>query len=64
MQRPSVPPPFVLWHMLIAKPTKISVWNREKKNQEVKCLRIWDSTGVGVGNHTYFQEVVNLLLTG
>ena len=39
----------VLWRMLIAKPGKVSPENGAgKKNQEVKCLRVWDSIGGGV----------------
>ena len=48
MQRLSVPPPSVIWCMLIAKPVKISWQNGEgKKNQEVNC-------GVGVGGWYIF----------
>ena len=43
-QRLLVPLLFVLWRMLIAKPEKIHPRNgKGKKNQEVKCLKVWDS---------------------
>ena len=56
-ERLSVPPPSLPWRMLIAKPVKVSAGRGEvggwEKNQEVKCLSVWDSV---VGRvPTYFQ---------